>query len=139
MTTIVRGDVSQKLDDLLSSATLIILLKKDAATMAAMKEELSTDYVQPQRPLGMGSTLVKIASNYPLLMPHGSRGAVVEPSRFSVERKGGCDLIQWALQIAIEYNKSMPARTVMMELTPSGRSSVIVSVRPSRLTPRCIC
>ena len=29
MTTIVKGDVSNKIDDLLSSATLIILQKKD--------------------------------------------------------------------------------------------------------------
>jgi len=93
MTTIVRGDVSDKIADLLSYATLVILLKKDAETMVAMKADLGHAYVQPERPLGMGSTLVKIASNYALLMLRGSLGVVVVPSQFSVETKGGCDFI----------------------------------------------
>jgi hypothetical protein len=38
MTTIVRGNVSNKIVHLLSSVTLAILLKKDAETMPAMKE-----------------------------------------------------------------------------------------------------
>jgi len=54
MTTIARGDVSNKIADLLSSATLVILLKKDAETMDAMKETLGPAYVQPQLPLDMG-------------------------------------------------------------------------------------
>jgi hypothetical protein len=73
MTAIFRGDVSKEIADLLSSATLVILLKKDAETMVAMKEALGADYVQLQRPLGMGSTLVNIASNCALtiLRSHG--------------------------------------------------------------------
>jgi hypothetical protein len=42
----------------------------------------------------MGSTLVKIASKFALAMLRGSLGEAVEPSQFSVETKGGCDLIQ---------------------------------------------
>jgi hypothetical protein len=34
MTTIVKGDVSEKIADLLSSATFVVLQKKDAKTMA---------------------------------------------------------------------------------------------------------
>jgi hypothetical protein len=34
MTTLVKGEVSNKITDLLSSATLVVLLKKDAETMA---------------------------------------------------------------------------------------------------------
>ncbi len=49
--------------NLLSSATLVILLKKDAETMEEMKRVLGNAYVQPHRPLGMGSSLVKLASN----------------------------------------------------------------------------
>ena len=110
ITTIARGDVSERITDLLSSATLRILLKKEAETMAAMKEALGADYVQPQRPLGMGSILVKIESNCALILPRGSLGVVVGPFQFSVEAKGGrCDLIQWALQMAMELNMSMPS------------------------------
>jgi hypothetical protein len=89
MTTIIEGDVSNKIAVLLSSATLVIILKKDAKTMAAMKEELGVAYVQPHRSLGMGSTLVKNASNCALLMFRGSLGADVGPSLFPVEIKGG--------------------------------------------------
>ena len=58
MTTIVRGDVSNKIAYLLSSATLVILLKKDAEIMAAMKDALGAAYVQPHRSLAMGSIVV---------------------------------------------------------------------------------
>jgi len=36
-TSIIQGDVSDKISHLLSSATLVVLLKKDAETMAEMK------------------------------------------------------------------------------------------------------
>ena len=36
MTVIIKGDVSQKIADLLSSSTLVILLKKDAEIMEEM-------------------------------------------------------------------------------------------------------
>ena len=88
MTTIVRGNVSDKIAALLSYATLVTLLKKDVETMAAMNVDLGDAYVQPHRPLGMGSALVKIASNYALLMLRGFLGAVVGPSQFSIETKG---------------------------------------------------
>jgi hypothetical protein len=55
----------------------------------------------------MGSTLAKIASNCDLAMLRGSLGAAVGPSQFSVETKGGCDLIQWAMRMAMEFNISM--------------------------------
>ena len=106
-TIVIRRDVSNKITDLLSSETLVILLKKDADTMAVMKEALGVDYLRTQRPLGMGSTLVKIASNCALLLLRGSLGVAVEPSQFSVETKKGYDLIQWALQMAMESNGSL--------------------------------
>ena len=43
MTTVIIGDVSKKIADLLSSATMVILLKKDVDTMAAMKEPFGVD------------------------------------------------------------------------------------------------
>jgi hypothetical protein len=108
MTTIVKGDVSKKVADLLSSTTLVIHLKKDVETMAAMKKALDAAYVQPQHPyLGVGSTLVNIASSFALIMVRGSLGAAVGPSQFSIETKDGCDQIQWALQMAMESNKSL--------------------------------
>jgi len=38
LTAVVAGDVPQKTADILSSATLIVLLKKDAATIEALKQ-----------------------------------------------------------------------------------------------------
>ena len=109
MTNIVKGDVCKKIADLLSSVTLVILLKKDAETMVAIKKALGADYVQPQRSLGMDSILVKIASNCALTMLRGSLGVDVGPSQFSFETKGDSDLLQWALQMAMESNRSMAA------------------------------
>ena len=40
-------------------------------------------------------------------MLRGSLGAVVGPSQFSVETKGGCDLMQWTLYMAMGSNISL--------------------------------
>ena len=93
----------------LSSATLVVLLKKDAKTMEAMKQAQGPAYLQPRRPLGMGSTFVKLASNCALHFIRGAMGPVVGPAQFSVETKGGCDLVQWALQLALESNGKLSA------------------------------
>ncbi len=89
MTTLVTGVVSDKIADLLSSATMVILLKKDEETMAAMKATLGDAYIQPQRPLGMDSTLVMTASICALLLLRGSLGAADGPPQFSVETMWG--------------------------------------------------
>jgi len=90
LTAVVAGDVPQKTSDILSSATLIVLLKKDAAAMEAMKLTQAATYLQPQRPMGMGTVIVKAACNCALLMVKEAMGPVVGPSQFVVETKGGC-------------------------------------------------
>ncbi len=92
-TSIIQGDVSDKISHLLSSATLVVLLKKDARTMVAMKHAQGPAYLQPQRPLGMGSTFVKLASNCTLHLIRGAMGPADGPAQFSVETKGGCGLV----------------------------------------------
>jgi hypothetical protein len=44
---VVTSDVPQKTANILSSATLIVLLNKDAATMEALKQQLGEAYLQP--------------------------------------------------------------------------------------------
>ena len=44
-TTLARGDVSHKVADLLSLATLVILLQKDAETTQEMKLTLGDAYI----------------------------------------------------------------------------------------------
>ena len=63
LTAVVTWDVPQKTADILSSATLIILLKKDTATMEALKAAQGEAYLQPRRPIGMGTALAKLACN----------------------------------------------------------------------------
>ena len=48
---VVVGDVPQKTIDILSSASLIVLLKKDAAAMEALNQQQGAAYRQPQRPI----------------------------------------------------------------------------------------
>jgi hypothetical protein len=58
MTVVYSADVPTKSADILSSTTLVELLKKDAAAMEEMKRRLVPTYVQPQRPIGMGMAIV---------------------------------------------------------------------------------
>jgi hypothetical protein len=39
-------------------------------------------------------------------------GPAVGPAQFSVETKGGCDLVQWALEMALESNGNLSATCV---------------------------
>ena len=58
------GDVTDSTCDLMSSAaTLAVLLKKMEEEMEALKAKQGDHYRQPQRLLGMGSTIPKLAPN----------------------------------------------------------------------------
>jgi hypothetical protein len=104
---VVTGDVPQKTADFLSPATLIILLKKDAASMEALKLAQGEAYLQPQRPIRMGTSVAKLACNCALHVVKEAMGPAVGPSQFAVETKGGCTLLQWALQMAMETKPAL--------------------------------
>ena len=107
LTAVVAGDVPQKTADILSSATLIVMLKKDAAAMEALKLQQGAAYLQPQRHIGMGTAIVKATCNCALLMVTDAMGPAVGPSQFAVKTKGGCALLQWALQMAMEAKPAL--------------------------------
>ena len=109
LAAVVTGDVPQKTADFLSSSTLIILLKKDAASMEALKQAEKEAYLQPQRPIGMGTTVAKLACNCALHMVKEAMGPAVGPTKFAVETKGGCALLHWALQMAMEAKSYLAA------------------------------
>jgi hypothetical protein len=52
----------------------------------------------------MGSTLIKLASNCVLSLLKDNLGLAVGSTQFSVETKGGCDQLQWTLQMVMESN-----------------------------------
>ncbi len=70
MTAVVpaKGDVPAKAIDIVSYATLIVMLKKDQAAMDELKKQQGLDYRQPQRPIGTGTAVVKVACNCALLL-----------------------------------------------------------------------
>jgi hypothetical protein len=68
--------------------------------------------MQPQRFIGMGTSLVKITSNCALTMVRDVMGPAVGPSQLAIETKGGCDLIQWAIHMAQEANPRLVADSV---------------------------
>ena len=70
--------------------------------MEALKQQRGDAYRQPQRPIGMGTPLVKAACNCALLMVKEAMDPAVGPTQLAVETKGGCALLQWALQTAME-------------------------------------
>jgi hypothetical protein len=99
---VVKGDVPQKNVDILLSATLIILLKKDEETMKAMKMQHGVAYyIQPQGPIGMGTPIVKSACKCALQLVKEAMGPAVGPSQFAVRRR--FDLTIWDLDKAQLY------------------------------------
>jgi hypothetical protein len=112
LTAVVTGDVHQKTADFLSSSTLIILLKKDATSMEALKLAEGEAYLQPQRPIGMGTSVAKLACNCALHMVKEVMGPAVGPTQFVVETKGDCDLLQWALHMAMEAKPALVAASL---------------------------
>ena len=96
------GDVTDDTCDLLSSATLVVLLKKTEEEMEALKLRKGQLYRQPQRPLGMGSTIPKIVANCILAKVQPDVGVSARAHQFAVNAKGGCNMIQWILQIIME-------------------------------------
>ena len=80
LTTVVTSGVPKKTADILSSATLIILLKNDVAAMNALKPAHGAAYLQTQRPIEMGSAIAKLACNYALQIVKEAMGLAVGPS-----------------------------------------------------------
>jgi hypothetical protein len=110
--TLVAGDVTDDTCDLMSSATLVVLLKKTDEEMEALKLKQGPLYKQPQRPLGMGSTIPKIAGNCLLEKVQPAVGISAGAHKFASNAKGGCDMVQWILQVIMEA-KSDLARSCM--------------------------
>jgi len=105
-------DVTDITCDLLSSATLVVLLKKTDEEMEALKHRQGPLYNHPQRPLGMGNTIPKIAANCVLANLQPAVGVSLGAHQFAVIAKGGCDMIQWILQIIMEAEPDL-ARACM--------------------------
>jgi len=112
MTVVYTADVPTKTAEILSFATLVILLTKDAAAMEEMKTRLGLAYVKPQIPIGMGMTLVKVACNYAPLLVKEAMVPAVGPTQLAVEAKGGCALLQWAIYMALEAKPNMAAASL---------------------------
>ena len=55
----------------------------------------------------MGTAIAKEACNCAFLMVKDAMGPAVGPSQFAVETKGGCALLQWALQMAMEAKPTL--------------------------------
>ena len=91
---LVAGDVTDDTCDLLSSATLVVLLKKTEEAMEALELRQGQLYKKPQRPLGMGSTIPKIAANCILAQVQPDVGVLSGAHQCAVHAKGGCEMIQ---------------------------------------------
>ena len=88
------SDGTDNTSDLLSSTTLVVLLKKLEAEMEALRRKQGPAYRETQRPLGMGSTVPKIAANCVLEKMQPAVGATSGAHHFAVNTKGGCDMVQ---------------------------------------------
>ena len=87
------GDVTAATCDLLSSATLAILLKNTEIEMASMRAVMGEAYIHHQRPLGMGGTLTKLAAVCVLGVVDAIVGVATCPHRFAMNAKGGCYMV----------------------------------------------
>ena len=77
----------------MSSATLVILLKKTKEEMEALRQKQGLNYRQPQRPLGMGNTIPKIVANYVIAKAQPAIGVSASAHQLAVNVKGGCEMI----------------------------------------------
>jgi hypothetical protein len=82
-------DVTDNTCDLLSFATLVVLLKKTEDEMEALKLRQGRFYRQPHRPLGMDSTIPKIAANRILAKVQPAVGVSAGHINLQSMRKGG--------------------------------------------------
>ena len=96
------GDVTDATCDLLSSTTLVALFKKSDAEIEALKEKKGAEYRQPQRPLGMGSAIPKLAANCVLKFIEPAIEMIAGADQFAVNTKGGYVTEQWILQVIME-------------------------------------
>jgi hypothetical protein len=55
----------------------------------------------------MGTAVAKLACNCALHLVKDAMGPAVGPAQFAVETKGGCALLQWALQMAMEAKPAL--------------------------------
>jgi len=83
------GNVTHDTYDLLSSATLVVLLKQIEEEMEALRVKQGPLYKQPQRPLEMGSTIPKNAANCVLEKVQPAVGVSAGAHQFVVNAKGG--------------------------------------------------
>jgi len=67
-----------------------------------MKRKQGPNYRQPQRPLGTGSKILKVAANCILAKVQPAMAVSARAHQFAVNAKGGCNMIQWVLQIIME-------------------------------------
>jgi hypothetical protein len=60
----------------------------------------------------MGMTIVKVACDCALLLVKEVMGPTVGSTQFAVETKGGCALLQWAIQMALETKPNLAAASL---------------------------
>ena len=113
-------DVTDDTCDLMSSATMVVLLKNTQEEMEALRQKQGLEYKQPQRPLGMGINISKIATNCVLEKVHPTIGVFADAHQFTLNAKGGCDMVQWILQIIMEAEHDMATGLNWMLATPLG-------------------
>ena len=80
--------------------------------MEEMKVKLGPAYVQPQRPIGMGMAIVKVACICAWLLVKEAMGPAVGPTQFVVETKRGGALLQWTIQMAMEAKPKLAAASL---------------------------
>jgi hypothetical protein len=97
LAAMVAGDVTDATCDLLSSASMVILLKKTEAEIEALGATQGEAYMQPHRPLGMGSAILKLVASGVLDIVQPVIGVATGANQFAVNTKEGCDMVQWVL------------------------------------------
>ena len=80
----------------------MVLLKKTEAEMADLRERQGDAYIQPHRPLGMGSAIPKLAASCVLGIVQPSVGMAARAHMFRINAKGGCGMVQWIFQVILE-------------------------------------
>ncbi len=98
--------------DYLASATLVALLKNNEEDTHALLELLGPEFILSIRPFAMACVFVKLACNCVLSGIKDDIADVTGPYQFARGCKGGCESLQWALQVAMKADLALAEATM---------------------------
>eukprot|EP00873_Tetraselmis_striata_P013201 jgi/Tetstr1/433465/TSEL_022737.t1 len=115
MTDVCSVNVSDRVEQMLSSSTLIPLWKKDEEARGDLRgqaEAQNSPCRPPIRPIGFSSALTRVASSAARWTIRDHIAPAVGPSQFALSTPAGTDMIQRVIHVAMEMDDRLAASSI---------------------------